>query len=324
MTESFWSGNSLVPSWSSMISHAWSGHPPKLLETIQAPKSQRLPAGCVLKKLDSSHVGALVEFWGRYFSISSSCRCIVPATHVNRMLSEKRWEGFIIIHTSGELLGSIVRRFLKGLHVREASWASAGAIDYFCVHPAWRKRGIGRCLLNHLHNAQSFPIPPHLIYWDTPQIRIPPMVQGVFLYRKTEATGSMAAVAEQIKDAGEMREAWKDCVKGVDIWTEEPGQEISGWVSNERSSANKPVVIWNTFHRALPDGGLVGIVLSHSHQATEALAKMKSPWGVLLVPVRDPFTHSYGSDWKFNSAFQWIAYNLSVGFVSGSFPIVGF
>ena len=146
------------------------------------------------------------------------------------------------------------------------------------------------------------------------------------MYRKTEATGSMAAVAEQIKDAGEMREAWKDCVKGVDIWTEEPGEEISGWMSDERnrSSAHKPVVIWNTFHRALPDGGLVGIVLSHSHEAAEALAKMKSPWGVLLVPVRDPFTHSYGSEWKFNSAFQWIAYNRSVGFVSGSFPIVGF
>jgi hypothetical protein len=157
------------------------------------------------------------------------------------------------------------------------------------------------------------------------------MVQGVFLYRKT-STGS--AVAEQIKDAGKMREAWRDCVKGVDIWSDEPGEEISGWISDKRSDErsgersgernHKPVIIWNTFHRALPDGGLVGIVLSHSHEAAEALAQTKSPWGVLLVPVRDPFTHSYGPEWKFNSVFQWIAYNLSVGFVSGSFPVVGF
>jgi hypothetical protein len=86
------------------------------------------------------------------------------------------------------------------------------------------------------------------------------------------------------------------------------------------------VVVWNTFHQAL--GGSVGIVLSASGAAT-ALADSKSPWGVLLLPRPIPFTQFGGGGgapegWVYDSLFQWIGYNLSVGFISGKFPALGF
>ena len=315
MTDSFWSSNSLVPTWTSMASHAWSGYPPKLLDTMKPPKQSRLPPGCILKKLELSDVPAVVEFWSRYFSINSACRCVVPAAHVSKMISEKRWEGILIIHVRGDILGSLGRRLIPKLHTREATWLKSGAIDFFCVHPGWRKRGIGRTLLNSLHTSVAAPISPHIIYLDTPQLRVPPVSCGVLLNRR--CLSSAAQPAAQLRDPALCLAAWRKCVKGVDVWSEEPGEEISFWLDGK-------VVIWNTFHRAFPDGGLIGIVLSKDIAATESLAQMKSPWGVLLAPATNPLTHSYGPEWRLNSVFQWIGYNLSVGFVSGEFPVVGF
>jgi len=122
------------------------------------------------------------------------------------------------------------------------------------------------------------------------------------------------------------KRAWANCVKGVDVWTEEAGDEIEFW-SATGTRTIEPVVIWNTFHRTI--GGQLGIVLGGDAAAINALAASKSPWGVLLVPRTTPFTSDLApkggieSLWKFDSFFQWIGYNLSVGFISGEFPRIG-
>jgi hypothetical protein len=113
---------------------------------------------------------------------------------------------------------------------------------------------------------------------------------------------------------------WANCVKGVQVWSSEPGAEISFWKADERSGV---VVIWNTFHRVVPTGELIGIVLSEDMAAVEALAGVKSPWGVFLASAKGSAAAAGGA-WKINSVFQWIAYNLSVGFISRQFPIIGF
>jgi hypothetical protein len=115
---------------------------------------------------------------------------------------------------------------------------------------------------------------------------------------------------------------WANCVKGVQVWSSEPGAEISFWKADERSGV---VVIWNTFQRVVPTGELIGIVLSEDMAAVEALAGVKSPWGVFLA-CRGSAKGSAAATgaWKINSVFQWIAYNLSVGFISRRFPIIGF
>jgi hypothetical protein len=128
---------------------------------------------------------------------------------------------------------------------------------------------------------------------------------------------------QAIRVEGAAAEAiWANCVKGVQVWSSEPGAEISFWKADERSGA---VVVWNTFHRVVPTGELIGIVLSDDMAAVEALAGVKSPWGVFLAcGSKGSSAKGSSAAWKINSVFQWIAYNLSVGFISRRFPIIGF
>jgi hypothetical protein len=319
MGDSLWFGNSSAPTWLSLAAHAWSGHPPKLLESVQPQKQIRLPAGCSMRELAAPNIPAAVELWSRYFSITPSCRCLVPVEHVTKMITTKQWVGLIVVSPRGDIIGTIVRRCIRNLHVREAVWPSAVAGDYFCIHPGWRKKGVGRALLHAIHNTTPNPFPPVLMFWDKPQLRFPPLAAGIMMSRVC-AQGGQRPQAIQLKDPQLCKAAWMECVKGNDVWSSEPGEEISFWAP----AGHKPTVVWNTFHRTIPDGGLIGIVLSRDAAATEALASVKSQWGVLLAPATNPFTHSYGPSWKINSIFQWIGYNLSVGFVSGHFPAIGF
>jgi GNAT superfamily N-acetyltransferase len=229
------------------------------------------------------------------------------------MLAEKRWEGIIIINSAGEVVGTLIRRFIKNLHVDKAVWKTAGAIDYFCVHPAWRKKGVGRALLTAIQNRTADPVPPQLFFLEHFQMRIPPISAGIFM--SLQKGQGEAGEAVRVHDGKVM---WENCVKGSDVWSSEPGEEISFWKANERSDV---VVIWNTFHRVMPGGELIGIVLSDNAASVEALARVKSPWGVFLSAGAS----SRGrAGWKINSVFQWIGYNLSIGFISGRFPVIGF
>jgi hypothetical protein len=104
---------------------------------------------------------------------------------------------------------------------------------------------------------------------------------------------------------------WKNLVRGADIWSEKPGSEITLW-----KTARGNVAIWNTFHRSVPEGKEIGIVLGAD--SSEAVNLIGAPWGVLLSDS------SHGEGWGMDSPFQWIAYNLGVGFISLRFPAVGF
>ena len=270
-----------------------------------------LPPGVNLRAAVVADGPAILEFWGRYFSNWPSCRCAMTAEHLKTMWAS--WEILLVVRQDGVLLGTVVRRRLRGLHVREARWAEAAAIDYFCVHPAWRKKGIGRALLNAIHNTGAdarSAMPPQLIFWEGLRPSVPPLAAGFFWSRRGLVATGVPVLGE------ERRKAWRDCVKGVDVWTEEPGEEISVWLTAGSSAAGSSVVVWNTFHRSVPDGGAIGIVLAGD---ANALAAAGSPWAVLLVPS----LYSPGAGWTLDSPFQWIGYNLSVGFVSG-FPLIGF
>lgn len=307
----FWTNNPCVPRWSETLSQMWSGAPPKLLEPFPQKRPIRLPPGCTIRLAVAEDSGAIAEFWGRYFSISRSCRCAVSKGVVLKAMASGRWQ--ILVAVSGDqIVGTVIRRHLRGLRVYEARWATAAAIDYFCVHPSWRSRGVGRTLLDTIHNLGSLPLTPQLIFWEGLRPTVPPLAGGCFWSRRTAEAGEPAQL---VTDKEEIQRAWAACVKGGDVWTETPGEEISVW-----KCKGIPVVVWNTWHVTVPDGKLIGIVLSDLAAAT-ALAAAKSSWGVLLTGQAHPLAQD---GWTFDSAFQWIGYNLSVGKVSTQFPRIGF
>ena len=293
----FWTSNQFVPNWTDFFSNYLWSSPPRLLETLPIKRRVNIPEGCELRQAGKGDYKAIVEFWTRYFSNWASCRCVVPVEHLQKM----DWEILLVIR-EGLILGTVVRRKIRNLHIRQAKWSEAAVIDYFCVHPAWRKKSIGRTLLNAIHNTglvSDQALPPQLIFWEGLKW-IPPLSVGILWSRRGILGPGIPYLDRQ--------KAWNS-VKG-DIWTDEPGEEISVW-----SAPSGPVIVWNTFHRSLPDGGSIGLILAGNG---DELAR-SSPWSVLLMPG----TLSPGPEWKMDSPFQWIGYNLSIGFVS-SFPLIGF
>ena len=315
-SNSFWKMNPFVPSWSNFLSQAWSSSPPKLLETLDIRRAVQIPRGCILRAACQGDFVAIVEFWGRYFSVQHACRCIIPLTHIQKMVLKGVWEILIVVREdSYEILGTIVRRRLKNLHIREAKWAKAGVIDYYCVHPAWRKRGIGKALLDAIHNTGGSPMSPQLIFWEGLHPLYPPLSVGFFWVRKCS---QVVDSCRKVTDTQECLKAWR--LLRRDIWTEEPGEEISFWKSSAPSM--QIVTVWNSFHCSVPHGLTIGVVLGGSAQDIETLANTNA-WGILLVPRMSILASGLGEGWSLDSPFQWIAYNLSIGHISGEFPCIG-
>lgn len=307
---SFWNENPCVPGWIHFLKQAWNGSPPKLLESSSSKRSPQIPPGCEVRIGELEECGAVVEFWSRYFSMSKACQCAVSKEFLMKAIASGRWQLLLTV-SQGQIVGTLVRRYLKGLRVYEARWPQAAAIDFFCVHPNWRKRGVGRALLDTVHSMTASPIPPHLIFWEGLRPTIPPLATGCFWMRRTGG----AVQAKRVFEKERIQKAWTSCVKECSIWTEEPGEEITVW-----DTSGSLVVVWNTLHLTIPDGKPIGIVLSDLSSAN-LLANSKSPWGVLLLPQQTPIAQD---PWSFDSMFQWIGYNLSIGKISTDFPRLGF
>ena len=205
---SFWTSNPMVPTWSSHLQSWWSSSPPRILEsrtTSHIPLRQVL--GTLVVEATPSTAAELSDFWERWFSPSKSSRCCMPAAHIQKALSEKRWVSFLCRRSdTGALIATIVRRRVKGLRVKQARWPEAGIVDFFCVHPAWRRKGVGRLLLGvlerHETSERSGP-PPHLILWEGLHLSVPPLsIGGLWMTRCSVKQG----------------ESVKGCVGGQALW----------------------------------------------------------------------------------------------------------
>jgi hypothetical protein len=234
-------------------------------------------------------------------------------------------EIFVCLKPTGEVIGSIVRRWVSGLHMREVRWPRAGIIDYFCIHPAHRRKGVGRALLTFLHNSTLLTekiMPPQLMLWEGIQPTIPPASVGVFLHRYC-IKGHMTATASPpgtspasaVEEGPLLLEKWQAMQRGKDIWNEscEASGETSIWTIGEHT-----VAIWDTFHRSVPEGLLIGIVVGSSgpEAATAFSQSSGHPFGILLM------TGSLFSSegWTMDSPYQWISYNTKMNFISYQFP----
>lgn len=309
MSLGFWTQNSCSPSWVTFLKHAWSGDPPNLLET--EPSVRRLVPipGIQILKADDSHLLDLPNFWANWFSISKACRCTIPLAHIRKKVQGGpygSWEVFVAVRPSGEIVGTIVRRWCKNVWMHGVKWGLVGVVDYFCIHPGWRKRGVGRNLLAYLHNQTRAPIPPHLMFWEGIQPSLPPLSTGFFwAFQKTGAGLGGVAVGPE-----ERQKAWEMIPKGL-LYSEAPDSEI--WIGKTRSGF---VAIWDTFHRSVPEGKRIGIVIGATSE--QDLETIETPFGVLLAD------HRISSAWTLDSPYQWYAYNMKYGSIQFSFPQLGF
>jgi GNAT superfamily N-acetyltransferase len=261
----------------------------------------------------------LPEFWSRWFSISKKARCVIPLDHVLKGVLSGQWNLWVAFKPSGEVIGTLVRRWIYEVHVGPAQWPQAGLVDYFCIHPAYRKKGLARYMLTLLHNSTPGPIPPHFFLLEGLQLSIPPLLTG-FLYSYQRSTHKTSITsAHLVENIDEQRSIWSLIRKGAHVSSSfTKSNETTVWKTKSGS-----VVVQDTFHKSVPEGYSIGLVLgSTSPQALQDFAQAQNhPWGVLLLPQSSPFTSSLSSEWSLDSPFQWIGYNVRHSSIQLQWPV---
>lgn len=291
----FWSNNSCVLSWKDSLSSWWRSEKVGVLDSTPMPRKVVFPAGCKVLRGKKEHSLTLREFWYRYFSISSKCKCLIPEDFLQKMIETSIWEIWMLVNSRGECIGTIVRKSIGKLQIESQTFEQAYIVDYYCVHPAWRKRGIGRGLLNHLHNQTKHPFAPHFILWEGVQVSLPPISSGIYWVR--EGCGNSTIQKKKLE-------------KLPSSFTSQIVSKLPQY--NETTIYQLPsgyVIVTNTFHKTVPEGKEI-YILSHgsSEKAIEEYIQSVEKDKIFLRPRG--ITESIVPGWQYDSPFQWVAYNL--------------
>lgn len=305
---SFWIQNPCVPSWSSAIESWWNSSPPRLAEPGRFQIQIRRLPGIEIREAKEEDSKAITEFWHRYFSTSSRCKTYVPSEYIQTCLKEKVWQIIIAIDIrSGSLVGTGVRRYIENLHIGPAVWKKAAMIDYFCVHPAWRKKGLGRTILGILQNTGESPLPPHLILWEGIKPSIPPLTVGCYWVKEKPFPNQTPLQKLLVPPVWPPPATyiWSD-------WTSRKSKEVECW-----KTSSGFVIVWDTFHRRVPDGAKICILIYTSTDTSLEQFVEQGPYGVFLSPKKPNTT-----GWSLDSPWQLVGYNC-IAAPGITFPCLG-
>lgn len=295
---SFWKNNKYVPSWPGYLSSYWNKSKPHRL-VLEKSLFASTASSLNVRIARQSDLEAIQEFWYRYFSISSSCRCTIPLTRIQEMSrTDEIWVVVVEEGVKGIVVGTIVRRFAKRVHVEDAYFPQIGVIDYFCVHPAWRSRGVGRKLLQNMHNTNPGDVfHPHFFLWEGFQAGIPPIASGVFwsLIPTTKVKDNLVEIS--------IESIWHKFYKSRRVWSEE--SSTSDLYAYEIDGLDEWIVIQDTHHVTVPEGKKIGILVGQSSNKIE----ISTSWE-LLFPGKLMAETISQNEWRMDSPYQWISYNL--------------
>jgi len=307
---SFWKNNPSSPTWFGTIESWAKSYPSKLIDLHSPIRKISLPPGMTIREARPEDIEQLPEFWSRFFS--ASARCILPLLHIRNMVSKGVWTVLVIVK-EGNVIGTLVRRWIKGLHMEEVTWQKAGVIDYFCIHPAYRNKGIGRTLLSCIQNITERPIPPHLMLLEGVQLSIPPISADLYFSIHTGQTTGHTGQTSQIQEV-DGESVWKLCVKGL-LWSDYQGHETKIW-----KTASGYVAILNTFHYSIPGGLRIGQIIGYTGQGFQDAARTaEHGYGILLMSGFSGMISLREHGWKIDSPYQFIGYNIQSKFLGG-FP----
>ena len=321
---SFWKDNPCVPTWSATAIAWWNGAPPKLLSPSPPQRSLAAVAGLNLSKATAEQAQEICEFLGRWFTTSVKARCDLPAPVLAAALAEGRLDMWLVRKADGALVATLGRRWSLDAVIGPARWPRAGIVDYFAVHPAVRQRGVGRWLLGTLQASTARPIPPHFILWERVSIglglnMILPLAMGRYWVWQRQGQGQGQGQGQpqaNVKRVDEPQAAaaqWRTLTATTFLHSAlDPSGSVSIWITPAGT-----VAIQDLFHRSVPDGRRMAMILAASSPAAVAAFAATSPWPLLLGD------REWTSEWSVDSVFQWIGYNVLAGSVTTSYPCFG-
>ena len=309
---SFWRHNPCVPTWLGTAQAWWSNAPPRLLEPAPTIGHTAALPGLVMTKGTVAHAQEVAQFLSRWFSSSQRARADVPSAVVAAAVQGGRWDIWIVRRVSGEIVGTVVRRWIQDLVIGLARWPRAGVVDFFAVHPAFRARGVGRWLLSTLQASTARPIPPHLILWEGIGT-VPPLAWGQLWSLSAAGAAGAAGAAQKIVNPATQVEAWSRLVHTTFLH--------SAWIaSTETTLWQTPagvVAVQDLYHRSVPEGWRMAMIVAATTPQAVAAFASASPWPLLLAD------RAWDARWKSDSPFQWVGYNVLAGTVTTSYPCIG-
>jgi ribosomal protein S18 acetylase RimI-like enzyme len=189
---SFWS-QSPGPHWSDLLWSCLSGGAvfPQPIRRYKLDK----PKAPVCYRADETRAEEIAEFLGNHFKITEKSKCCITSERILEGLNTG-WIIAVKLDSSKHILGTIISRPL-GICTfhngggRVAKVPNTAYIDFFCVHPDYRRSRIGSDLLfwiEYYTNQKGIFI--HLFQKElSPLFGLPPLWQGKYIVR--EVTNSI-------------------------------------------------------------------------------------------------------------------------------------
>jgi len=111
----------------------------------------------------------------------------------------------------GKIVGSIRYHDIGILyHNKERIYA----VDCFCIHPAWRGKGVGRQLLYRLHSYANEIGIPHAVFLkegSTVNPFVTPLYSGMYVYRRCIRSNGPSLPILSVKDAVKWLTVYQNC-----------------------------------------------------------------------------------------------------------------
>ena len=146
------------------------------------------------KPVDAEEIAA---FLSENFRITEKATCTLPLERLRKGLSTN----WIVVYAkkNGSIVGTIASRSLgtTQFHMisekeqKMSKYPKTGYIDFFCVHPDFRKSGLGTLLLKHIdYYTNEIGRSIHFFQKEiTPLLHVPPIWMGTYIVREVNHIG---------------------------------------------------------------------------------------------------------------------------------------
>jgi hypothetical protein len=189
----FWNDTPNITYWD-LIKSVWSQTtPPIILERSNIPFIIPSMPGIILKTVDFKNANNYSKFIANNFSASREVIIDIPSEVISEGIIKEGWVGIEARDIDLTLIGLVFSKPIKYFYssefpiISQQSLREVGLVDYFCISPAWRKKGLGTTLLFKLHElTRSEGRIPHIFASEGSSVfsRIPQIIQDKYIWRE--------------------------------------------------------------------------------------------------------------------------------------------
>jgi len=190
----FWSSNPNVSYWSYIKSVFTTNTAPYLLKNttnnINKEDLKNTP-GVIYKRAISQNAKEYSKFIETYFNyVKNETQTVIPPEIIEEGLRSNRWYGIEARDEILNIIGIVFSLQVQYLYSSEYSkqpLIECGLVDYFCVSPKWRSKGVGSNLLTKLFELTSQNNrKPHIFASEGSALfhKIPPFIKDNYIWRE--------------------------------------------------------------------------------------------------------------------------------------------